>query len=417
MENSVTAVQIFHARARGAGGTGSPGAAARKPRAESVRAARHAHGRIVQFLHHFCDSFIEAAGKSFIMKMTARAQRALRGDEAMRLIRLMRKRAAAMRTIAACLLRTRFAKKRAPRPGGELCALLAADLHTDGDPWRDRSNVLRRALSGMRAYAGDADALILAGDSTNTAHETEYRVLCRLLDVYWGEKDVVPQMGNHDGSGVSDVRDFDAACRRYLAFCAYCGIRADKTYYALRLKGYDFFVLGTERLLQDHAFLSDGQLRWLDDGLRRAALRGRPIFVVNHQPPKGRNDRGNPWEGASVGEQSQALERILLRHGRDAKHPIIYISGHLHQRLGQNTLERAADGLYYLNLPSLLSKEDLRAGGDGFVLTVGGGALTLQGVNFITGRQYADYRYDIPLDDSNDACAAADRGRKGFARV
>lgn len=305
---------------------------------------------------------------------------------------------------APCLLQARRASRRSFVPDDALHLALVADLHTDADPFRDRSNVLRRAIAGMGDRCRGYDALIVAGDLTNSAHPLEYALLLRLLRAYWPGilSGTIPQMGNHDARGTSIDPDFAQACRLFQDFCRQCGQSPQRNYYAAQVKGHTVVVLGTERLLQNEAYLSDAQLSWLEKELRRACARGKPVFIVCHQPPHGRNQADQRWPEGTLGAASGQLDQLLLRYGQSARAPIVYISGHLHKR-SSAAFEQAGKGLYYLNLPGLLDCGcapcgSMRSGGEGFTLSASPGRISLQAVNFITGRPHPEQHYEIVYD-------------------
>ena len=119
-------------------------------------------------------------------------------------------------TVAApSLVRVRLAARRPVEPDAALRLALIADLHTDADPYRDRSNVLRRAFAGMMAQCRGYDGVVAAGDLTNSAHPREYALLLGLLRAYFpgALERMIPQMGNHDARGTSIDPDFPQACR------------------------------------------------------------------------------------------------------------------------------------------------------------------------------------------------------------
>ena len=58
-----------------------------------------------------------------------------------------------------------------------LTAILAADLHTDGNYHRDRNVKLRAAFDAISLCRSPIDAFIGAGDITNSGHISEYTYL------------------------------------------------------------------------------------------------------------------------------------------------------------------------------------------------------------------------------------------------
>lgn len=280
-------------------------------------------------------------------------------------------------------------------------AALAADLHTDADPYRDRTNHLRQCFAGMTKHCRDFDAVVFAGDLTNSAHELEYSLLPQLLQRYFpgAMEKLIPQMGNHDARGTSIDKDFPAACALFQRFCKQCGHGIRRNYYSVQVRGYTFLVLGTEKLLQNEAYLSDEQFLWLEAQLKAACAGEKPVFIVCHQPPHGRNGVDIQWPDGSLGADSPRLEALLMHYAEIAHAPLVYISGHLH-KYSSYAFEQAAPQLYYLNLPSLLFSDEETGGhgfisGYGFILEDRPGKLVFQGMNFTTGKRHPEHHYEI----------------------
>ena len=278
----------------------------------------------------------------------------------------------------------------------ELRAIFAADLHTDADPFRDRTDVLRRAFSGIRRD-GRCDALALCGDITNCGDEKEYALLRRLKKAYLGEMRVLPQMGNHDSWHHSDAPNYPLAARLFQRFCRDCGLVTVKNYYYATVKGFPFIVTGTEALCHNKPTISDEQLDWLDKVLRKAAATGKPVFVLSHQPPEGRNGVTPESHEAGMGECSAAVDALLLKHAETAKAPILFFSGHIHW-LRPDCLEKAGKNLYYINLPSLEygGKGDPGCpAGTAALVTVNGGSVTVTLRDFISGKNVPGYEIRV----------------------
>ena len=258
----------------------------------------------------------------------------------------------------------------------ELIAL--ADMHTDADALRDRTNILRLALSGI-GYSFSPDAVIMAGDITNSAHTKEYSLLKKLCDAYLKGQRILPEMGNHDTRGTSIFPYYYEAEKLFRDFCWYCGIRTDKVYYKTVIKGYHIICLGSENILQNEAYISDEQLSWLDEALCEAGKSGKPVFVINHQPLNDHNGIDVLWKDGGVGAQSDKIEKILEKH--TAKNKIIFISGHLHKVSPEYSYEKSDSGIIYLNLPSF--EYD---GGKAYRITVKGNELKFTLFDFINDR-------------------------------
>ena len=288
-----------------------------------------------------------------------------------------------------------LALARLPRPTERDCdfrAVIAADLHTDADPFRDRTDVLRRAFAGLRRD-GSTDVLALCGDITNCGDEKEYALLRRLKKAYLGEMRVLPQIGNHDSWHHSDDPNYPLAERLFQRFCQDCGLVTEKNYYYATVKGYPFVVTGTEALCHNKPTISEAQLDWLDKILRKAVATGKPTFMLSHQPPEGRNGVTPEYHEAGMGDCSAAVDALLHKHAAAAKAPILFFSGHIHWLL-PCCVEQAHDNLYYINLPSLEygGKGDPGCpAGTAALVTVTASNVTVTMRDFINGKDIPGY--------------------------
>jgi len=265
---------------------------------------------------------------------------------------------------------------------------LTADLHTDGDGYRDRTDVLRKCFAGISAnYA--PHAIVMAGDITNAGHVSEYGHLKRLLNFYCKGIKIVPQMGNHDGRGTSIEPFYEDGLALFLDFCGFCGIKTEKVYFKTQIHGYTFIVLGPEKTVHNESYITEEQIAWLNSQLEKAAEKGRPVFIVHHQPPNNRNGVYVHSVGAGgIGENSDLVDNTLLKHAEKGL-KMLYISGHMH-RQDEYSFEKAHENLYYLNLDTLEYKKGL-----GYKMDVKGNNIHLEGFNFVTNEKVEDRVYDI----------------------
>lgn len=293
--------------------------------------------------------------------------------------------ALSIRILTKLLLR----KKKKADDGVIMSAALIADIHVDGDTYRGRNNVVREGLVGISCYK-KYDAVIIAGDITNSAHVSEYNNLKHYLEKYNKVERIIPEMGNHDSRATSINPYYSEALDLFNDFCGYCGIeKGEKAYYSTDLKGYRVVSLASEGIPNtDQAVISDEQLEWLERELKSAAETKKPIIVICHQPPLGRNGAQG---GGAVGECTERLEKILNDNSSSAA-PVIYISGHMHV-MRECGFENPKEGLYYLNLPTFTYFRGL-----GFDAEVYEDRIVLEGCNFITGETFDGYRYEIALN-------------------
>lgn len=283
----------------------------------------------------------------------------------------------------------------------KLEVILTADLHTDGDIVRDRTDKLRRALAGISDTKRVPDALLIAGDVTNSAHDCEYKNLRQLLKFYNRIPRIIPAMGNHDCRGTDMEPIFEIGCDLFQEFCAFCGYPeptdSGVNYYVTEVGDYTFIQLGTDELRQNEAVISEAQLAFLDRELERAEAKGLPVFVTCHQPLNDVPGVLASWPDGGLGEQSDAVKAILQKHAERGM-TILYIFGHLHSHSDDpvGVLCEYAPNLYTLNLPSLEYCDDA-TGGVGYVLEAYEDQLRLRCRSFIKNIWIGKRDYTIPL--------------------
>ena len=192
-----------------------------------------------------------------------------------------------------------------------------------------RAHQLSQVCRDLANAKGTADALVLLGDIAEYGMESEYRTLCDLLSVCSDKYDhllCIP--GNHDVR----LRPYKKQVRKFQQFLrkAPGGVAGSEESYfqTVKIKGYTFILLGTDRATFEGAYFGTEQLRKLDEAI--AAENGKPVFVLNHQTLKRTNGLPNTWLGkgkwrGSVGWDSDKLKAILEKHSN-----VFYISGHLH---------------------------------------------------------------------------------------
>ncbi len=264
-----------------------------------------------------------------------------------------------------------------PKEGVLFKAILTADIHADADFLRDRMNGMREIFSAIGRTQNDADALVMAGDLTNSGDLREYINLQNCLNVYTRTCSRIPEFGNHDSWRHSDDPDFKTAERYFKSFCLWNGVLTEKVYYEKTVKGVPFIVMGVEAGDFGDPYHSEAQLNWLRERLAAASATGKPVFVICHKPI------------SHLGDSAGEIGQILLEAEKNAAAPIIMVSGHRH-KLDDKTFAQPAERLIYLNLPSLQYTGD---GGLGFVAEVTEHGLSLTGMNFLTNTPLAGYAY------------------------
>ena len=144
-----------------------------------------------------------------------------------------------------------------------------------------------------------------------------------------------------------------------------------KLAYSEYVNGYKFIVMGSDRTEFEEAYISPEQLKWLDNEL--ATEKGKPVFVILHQPLKLTHNLPTTWgngtnkEAGSVGDQSDDIKAILAKHANDST--VVLITGHLHAGFSQYSYEKI-EGFHSFNVPSLaIENKDGEDGGNGSGLT------------------------------------------------
>lgn len=255
-----------------------------------------------------------------------------------------------------------------------------SDVHMESFTY-ERFQGFSKTLRDIGASQKQQDALVLLGDNTMNGQPTEYIMLYSLLYQYNKPANTIVAMGNHDlNPGTYDTQD--AIDRHNFFLRTYNGTNNSVPYYATKIKGYSFIVLGDEDPQEDTAAtISQAQLDWFAQTMQSAAADGKPIFVFLHQPL---NHTFSSWWGG-VGEQSEALRATAEQYDN-----VFFFNGHLHWY--QDMME--SGGVTYISLPTLLSDDEP---GIGFQVEVYEDEVLLRARNYIEGEWLEDDAYRIEL--------------------
>lgn len=144
-----------------------------------------------------------------------------------------------------------------------------------------------------------------------------------------------------------------------------------KLAYSEVVNGYKFIVMGSDKTEFEEAYISPEQLEWLDKEL--ATEKGKPVFVVLHQPLKLTHNLPTTWgngtnkEAGSVGDQNDEIKAVLAKHADDST--VVLITGHLHAGFSQYSYQQI-EGFHSVNVPALsIENKDGEEGGNGSGLT------------------------------------------------
>lgn len=241
---------------------------------------------------------------------------------------------------------------------------------------------------------GSFDALILAGDITETGSAAEYQMVYDELSGL--DSKYIFAVGNHDVRELS----YGTAVERYTEFINTVNNEqvTDKLHFSTEINGYKFIVIGTDNYQFEKAYISDEQLAWLESEI--ASSNGKPVFIIGHQPLKKTHGLPDTWRASalpddgSIGDQSDEIKAIFEKYPN-----VFFITGHLHTGLGKYTYEKLGDS-HLVCLPSISVANlggDYNANGTGYMVEVYETEVVFRTRNFSKGEWVPEYDLIIPL--------------------
>ncbi|MBQ7837352.1 MAG: metallophosphoesterase [Clostridia bacterium] len=260
---------------------------------------------------------------------------------------------------------------KAANPDAKLVFATVADPQVSNYMF-DRYQSYQEACIDLR-NAERLDAIVGVGDIAENGLAEEYQL------VYDELKDIdarfIMASGNHD----IRLRLYSQSVDRFTKFTN--ALNADgepvkpyaegKLAYSEYVNGYKFIVMGSDKMVFEEAYISPEQLEWLDAEL--ATEKGKPVFVVVHQPLKLTHNLPTTWgngtnkEAGSIGAQNDEIKAILAKHAKDST--VVLINGHLHAGFSQYSYEQI-EGFHSFNAPALsIENKDGEDGGNGSGLT------------------------------------------------
>ncbi|MBR2875822.1 MAG: metallophosphoesterase [Clostridia bacterium] len=281
--------------------------------------------------------------------------------------------------------------------GAELMCIAWGDTQLcNYNPEREASFVA--SVKDLQNAGCQIDALVVAGDIVENGFQSEYDSLTDDLEKLTKVDNFVMASGNHD----IRIRDYEQATTRYYDFTNNLNPEdkaIDNIYFSYEVNGYTFIVLGSDEMRFEDAYISDTQLKWLEDQVATVTATGKPAFVVGHYPLK--DTHGLPttwgsslWESGSIGDQSQEVYDILNKYPN-----VFYITGHLHTGIGQFTYEEIGN-IHGINVPSIGIENkdgDFNNAGTGVILEVYKDKVIARARDFGTGEYIPEYNvtYDL----------------------
>ncbi|MBR4859195.1 MAG: metallophosphoesterase [Clostridia bacterium] len=237
-----------------------------------------------------------------------------------------------------------------------------------------RYQSFQEACMDLKNAECEFDAIVGVGDIAENGLLEEYQLVYNEINGL--SKRFVMAEGNHD----IRLRAYSQSYDRFSDFTN--KLNRDKTMtenayaegkfaYSEVINGYKFIVMGSDKMVFEESYISPEQLEWIDNEL--ATEKGKPVFVVLHQPLKLTHNLPTTWgngtnkEAGSVGAQNDEIKALLAKHAKDST--VILITGHLHAGFSQYSYEQI-EGFHSFNVPSFtIENKDGEEGGNGAGLT------------------------------------------------
>ncbi|MEU0659455.1 metallophosphoesterase family protein [Streptomyces lavendulocolor] len=253
----------------------------------------------------------------------------------------MRRRTLITATAGAVALGTTTTTAAAARPPGREPAPLCV-FNVISDIQGDLAD-LTVALEDIATTAPHSSGLAVAGDITPRGYDFEYAAVARVLERGPRPREVAWAIGNHEFyvPKYADPRTLslstwpngtteDSLFRSFHRFAGRGTVYAETSF-----GGIPVLTIGTERYMHYHdsalwdkVWLSESQLRWLEERLRYWSRRRKPVMVISHHPlPDTVSGTRNKLYSHDY-VQADVLLGLLGRH-RD----VFFFSGHTHWNL------------------------------------------------------------------------------------
>lgn len=301
-----------------------------------------------------------------------------------------------------------------------------SDVHLDEKASFISDGMLELGLMDMEKAKDRLDALCFAGDITNHGYYGQWDIFANSMARHDVSDNIFIVTGNHDTWG-PNRDDFtnpeDGVLPTFISYNKKIADRdIENMYYSDTVNGYCFIALGSE-YDSTCAYISDAQLEWFENEMKKASETGLPIFVFLHQSINGTHglpynwglDEDDPADEGGIGDQSDAVAAILKKYDN-----VFYISGHIHAGLKNekdiigvdySTVEYLkndnGNNVTLINLPCFANPDVLRGGhlsnGCGFVIEAYDSHVLLRARNFGAGTWLEKYDVKVDLVSENSA--------------
>ncbi|MDF2925604.1 MAG: calcineurin-like phosphoesterase [Paenibacillaceae bacterium] len=284
-----------------------------------------------------------------------------------------------------------------PREKGALLLslYLLSDIHMiDSQPIIDK---LHKALKDITSMDGKLEAIVMGGDLTTYARDSDYKLLRNALNQYKLPA-MYGNMGNHEyydiwidkngGWSTETMPNGKTDAQARNRFMKFMGI--DKPYSEAWVNGIHLIMLSQDTYVQEKsdvgegAWYSDEQLAWLKKTLEPHAD-GSPALVFIHQPLPAAGSDG----GSHRLIRANAFREILKPYSN-----LFVFSGHTHQDLNLPNRYAKETFHWFMNASVGKTRGELS---QGMYIQIYEGAVTVRGREFTNNTWIAPADWDIPL--------------------
>ncbi len=275
----------------------------------------------------------------------------------------------------------------------KLSMAMIADTHL---PNRESAELnLSNAFDDIANSSEKFDAFLMAGDIADYGTNNEYERFFRVLDKQNAVSDIFVTMGNHDARLFfrKNLKIIMEKVEKYLNIDT-----KGKSYYSYDIKGYTFIVLCTEKRVLEKAFISKEQIAFLDAELKRGTEKGKPVFVMCHQPFAETHGLPEVWKTGDMGEQNDEVRAVMEKYRN-----VFFINGHLHGGIFEKVAEtiNEENGVYSISVPGYRKENNfgIRDCGVGYYCEVYEDKVIFKARNFLKGENVeGDYtRLEYPI--------------------
>ncbi len=169
---------------------------------------------------------------------------------------------------------------------------VSSDMHIGGGTTQyENDKKLENALKQYNKLIPKSAAMVFVGDLTNRGTVAQYSTFNRIIDRYLkNTKNEIYTMGNHEYFNTKPSYNTGSIWADSKALSDFkSNMKVKDVYGEQIINGYQFIYLSGDNMWingnenQDDALISDQQYTWLENTLKKATDKTKPIFIFLHQ--------------------------------------------------------------------------------------------------------------------------------------